>query len=273
MEDYVLSVQATLSDQLGEEGLGRMIADDVRDCLKLDTIQAIREEASSNIPEIVRLMRSDPWNDERICSAGLKRLLYTAKHPYGLLSTMIESVVTEEGTELLLHSMNSHPNAADIQANASGIFHFVLGQHLQSPHCIEIEDEEFAEIAIALVNALRRHPNDGYVQEQAIVALATCAHHRDSLAALQSAVAPAGGIPLLFHALKNHSNRRPALLPDALYLLKSLCLVDPQSRRLMFHYARNHREETIEGIIEDDNITDNNVNLNAIIVRETLNDF
>jgi len=73
-EAYLSNVKTVLTDQLQEDGLARIIADNMRDCFQLDLQEMISNE-ETDLGRIFELMEYDPWtNDERVAWNGFRRI-------------------------------------------------------------------------------------------------------------------------------------------------------------------------------------------------------
>lgn len=207
-------------------------------------------------------------------------------------------VENAHGLPVLLHGMRRCPRNGAIQKHGASILWHVLDDSL-SPYGVNIDDEEAVQVAGVLVAALRNHENRNssnnnprvaaHVKQAAIAAISVRTPSGDTNRELIQAIAPAGGIPLLFSALSDAVNGRfpvfgghfdqALFIGNCLFLLYSILTTssDPTSRRMFFHYARDNPDwrHPVEHMQNDEDLMLRLPGAEPClaVIRETLSDF
>jgi len=265
--DYIASVADTLSDLTGERGLGTKIADDISDCFRLDLLQELGAVEALDVAEVTtvfRILGRDSWDDARILHKALQKVqqIQMRDESRNYRVSFARTFGESNGWSILLRGMKRHPSHAGIQREAARFFNHIF--RVRNSHYVYCEDPEAIEIASCLVAAMRNHPEYSGIQKFAFFALNEIAKENGELGRrpVIASIALSGGIPAIFAVLKKFgvatdSNTTVQELDLHLFrrlttrLLQKILENDQRSRRIFFHYARDHPDwrETIQAAL------------------------
>jgi len=280
---YITAVEETLSDLTGERALGAKIVSDVVDYHKLDLLVELHE--CGDFGDAIRalgIMNTNVWNDVRIAFQGVKTLRSIQNQSRGgfqrnLLDAAADLHLEEDkdGLQILLENMKRHPFRADIQQTSAYILLDVFVED-RLPPSVPMVTANAEEIASCLVDVLKNHDEDFEPQRAALSTLeqAVPAANRDGFPEIIAAIAPAGGIPVLFDALSVfvlalgqqersiHDDDQDVsfgllvfnqVVQNILHILRAMVMAETESAGLAFiEYISNHQNWTSSSLALND---------------------
>lgn len=274
---YIAAVEKTLSDLTGERALGAQIASDVADCHKLDLLRELHEMIGDDDDDdddclggeggIIRALdilnqNASIWNDDaRIALRGvtaLRRMQNQSRD--GFQSRLLDAAAhfnlkDQDGLQIVLENMQRHPLHADIQRDSAYILLHVIMED-RVPASVPMVTASAVDIASCLVNIMKNHDEKFEPQRAALSTLEQAAPvpNREGFPEIVAAIAPAGGIPVLFNtltklgiALERGSDQDEAanaqrfraynqLFRKIISILRAMLISGPESRRLLIQH-------------------------------------
>jgi hypothetical protein len=204
MEDYLSSVKHILTEATGEKGLGAKIMSNVQDFMSLDAIKRI-QAAKEVIPAIANAMEGHLSTME-VCSCGLEAILRIWNN-WSERNWKSEMVACN-GLEIVLMCMENHTESANIQKTACDILNHLVGNF----RCGTVRGlYESSHATDAIVDAVRHYPDGVGILQVALSFLyelqagAMLAPPDANTGQEAKYLFYAGGLPLLFLALKHHN--------------------------------------------------------------------
>jgi hypothetical protein len=166
-EEYLTEVADALTYVMGEEGPGRQIVDDMRDCYRLDALKRIQDATESEV--VFREMRRY-LEDAPVCLVGLRSLAKMMMYQ----EDRLEDIAALPCTELYLSCLSNHLTNERLQ-----LLSLLLLLHCMLRHSSDANSVEFcssladAGVAPVLFLAMENHTSNNGIVRSALMLLAS----------------------------------------------------------------------------------------------------